>query len=274
MRIFTSWCCVAMLCLAGGMVSTAHATIWEIQKEIQLYGDLDQDDIPGIGSVCCGPAAAVNSFVYLQNKYPNNYNGALVPDQDQDLDNDGDVDFYDHMIAVGIILSGAGYMNTTQPNGTFVEDFIYGKYTYLEQVAPGKTTYGAQDAQTGWSHHTPYPWVQLGTAPTWNWMYDELVKCQDVEILLSWLQEEGGHYVTLTSLHWDDVLQSGWIDYIDPADGLWKQTNMVFDPQDLRLELPQLNAWISMAVEESPEPASLVLLAAGTLVLVAHRRRA
>jgi hypothetical protein len=72
----------------------------------QDYGKLLQKDLPGCGAEDgvgdlagsgCGPSAAVNSFVYLQNKYSSIYGKKLVPELDRnmpinDRDGDGDVD--------------------------------------------------------------------------------------------------------------------------------------------------------------------------------------
>jgi hypothetical protein len=58
------------------------------------YGTLDQNTVEACKdaagkSFSCGPTAAVNSFVFLQNMYPHIYDQQLVPD----LDGDGiDVD--------------------------------------------------------------------------------------------------------------------------------------------------------------------------------------
>ena len=62
----------AMLCAQ----QPGEATVYEIEKDYWLYGNLDQDDIPGIGACACGPTAAVNSFVYLENAYPCPYNSS------------------------------------------------------------------------------------------------------------------------------------------------------------------------------------------------------
>ena len=172
------------LCLAAGLILTvsasAEAITYDIEKEINLYGNLNQNIVPIWGNVACAPTAAVNSFVYLQNKYPGVYDNKLVPAQGQDLDGDGDVDQTDHMIAVVQTLGGANYMNTVANNGTFSDDFIYGKSKYIEEKVPGWTIYEAQSKWAWQRPPIPKPnWVQT-IDPTWEFLYGELVDCEDV----------------------------------------------------------------------------------------------
>ena len=62
-----------------------QATLWTIEKDWTLYGTLDQHNVdPVFGDVSCGPTSAVNSFVYLQNKYPDIYGESLVEDSNND----------------------------------------------------------------------------------------------------------------------------------------------------------------------------------------------
>ncbi|MFG0252288.1 MAG: hypothetical protein ACF8NJ_05375, partial [Phycisphaerales bacterium JB038] len=202
------------LALSAGLVAGASGAIYEVQKDIDLYGNLNQNDIPGnIGASACGPAAAVNSFVYLENAYPGFYNTSLVPVQGQDLDGDGDVDRYDDMIAAAQTLISPGYMNTQVGVGTYHDDFIWGKYQYIEQAVPGMTVYEAQD-YWDWTNHARPDWVDP-IYPTWDFLFTELLDCEDVELLLSW--SGGGHYVTLTSLYLDDANNNGIIDFVEDA---------------------------------------------------------
>jgi hypothetical protein len=270
--------CVACLSLTTGVLAGYH-----IDLNQNLYGNLDQQDIPGsAGGSHCGPAAAVNSFVYLQNAYPGVYNTFLVPPQGTDHDNDGDVDSYDHMIDAALTLGSPTYMNTKpMPLGTSHEDFIWGKQTYIEAKVPGVTEYHAQDLWS-WTSHTPFDWVEP-SIPTWDFLYYELVSGRDVELLLSWPEyEEGsGHYVTLTGFHWDDMDNNGNIDiwelasinFIDPWGGvsgsatIWHGAN-----QELYTSYAP-TSWISMAVSEGiPGPSVLALLGvAGVLGARRHR---
>lgn len=274
---------VVMLCAQ----QSGEAASYHIEKDYTLYGNLDQDDIPGIGACACGPTAAVNSFVYLENAYPWAYNRWLIPDTN--LPNG--LRDYPELIDVATILGGANYMNTKCPGGTWDDMFIYGKWRYIEDQWPGWTIYEAQLSSTwGWAG-TRLPdeippiekplWVADNTYPTWRFLYDELVECEDVEILVSWY--DGGHYLTLTSFHWDDVDDDGfidfdenaWIDYINPTDGLWHLSKIWHSGTGfIETDLAE-GAWISMAVSESPipEPATIALIGCGLVALAGTVRR-
>jgi hypothetical protein len=258
-------------------VAWGQITPRDIEKELALYGNLDQDDIAGGGEVACGPVAAVNSFVYLENKYPGFYDRKLIPD-----DNPAN-GLHDkaELISVATVLMGAGYMNTVAPGGTWHDDFIWGKMTYIEEKVPGVTAYQAQD-YWAWIHHAQPAWVQ-GPYPTWQFLFNELSDCEDVEILMSW--EEGGHYVTLTSFHWldqdgdliIDPSENAWIDFIDPGTGAYNTTSIWQSYPDGAIETSYFGttaSWISMAVSESPipEPATITLLALGLGAALLRRR--
>jgi len=285
---------ILIVLLAGALLLSApaasRATLYSIDKDPNrvLYGNLDQDDIPGIGANACGPAAAVNSFVYLENRYPGYFDRSLIPDTNQNGQRD-----YNELVAVGSTLAGAGYMNTKAQTGTWDDMFIYGKYAYLEQMIPGKTVYAAQLASTwGWigtrpaDERPPIPkpaWVQQNTVPTWQFLYNQLVSCEDVEILINWY--DGGHYLTVSSFHWNDVNENGiiemtegaTIDYIDPQTGAWGVSPLWHSAgAGSSLEVGYGNtggANINLIVSESiPEPISLTLMVLG-IVAMLHRRR-
>ena len=72
---------------------------------------------------------------------------------------------------------------------------------------------------------------------------------------------DGGHFLTLTSLTWDNVTNRGTIDYIDPWTGMWGISN-IWRAGTRAIETDYVSgAFISMAVSESPipEPATLVI---------------
>jgi hypothetical protein len=257
------------------MSGPAGATVYEydIDKDPTgtLYGNLKQGDIPEWGNVACGPTAAVNSFVYLQNKYPGVYDTSLVPGGD--------------MVGVAQILGGAGYMNTIARGTTFHDDFIWGKMRYIEdQVAvAGRTVYQAQD-QGIWNNPNRIKpaWVQEGVLPQWQFLYNELVACEDVEILISW--SGGGHYVTLSSFHWNDldddlIIDNGenaWINFINPSTGLNGTANIWQDSLGGNIETSLVDgSWISVAVSESPIPEPITMISAflaiGTLGMYVRR---
>ncbi len=269
---------VAVLMLAAFLAVPASADIWEIQKPIELYGTLSQNDPllvdllgPDIASMACGPVAVTNSFVYLENAYPQIYNQSLT---------NGD--------PAGTAALLAQMMGTDPVNGTWGDALIYWKMRYIDERLPGSTYYSAQ---TNWGWNVtdefgqpvaPPDWVEF-TKPTWEWLYEELVACEDVEILLTY-DSGGGHFVTLTSFHWDDVNNDGiiqmvedaWIDFIDPMTGMVAYADIWDEGGSIETTYGG-SSWISMAVKESPtpEPGTMLLLGlGGGLTLVIRRRRA
>lgn len=250
------------------VASVGYSVIYDIQKELTQYGNLKQsdlqNDLPNIYDVACGPVAVTNSLRYLENHYPGDYGTGLTNG---------------NLVQTAVTL--AGLMKTAQPHGTYADDLIWFKRKYIEQAVPGVTIYGAQYAG-GWNvtddgNPVPAPsWLE-SVNPTWQWLYQELVHCEDVEILFSWT--EGGHYVTLTSFHWDDINNDGLIqqsenakiDFIDPGTGQNTWANIWQSGSILETNYSE-GAWISMAVKESPEPATVFLLTFGS-VLIFRRKR-
>jgi hypothetical protein len=288
---------MGLLMILGMPRPCEAVNVYYVEKPVELYGNLDQDDIPGGGEIDCGPVAAVNSFVYLENKYPWAYDRHLVPDTEFPPDGIRD---YDELINAAILVSGANNMNTkpTIP-GTWDDMFIYGKMQYIEFNVPGVTVYAAQMlGMWAWpgpplsprppDEVPPIPkpiWVQDWTYPTWQFIFGELHDCEDVEILLSW--NGGGHYLTLTGFNWTDTDGDGVIDaeeeammmYIDPQTGAPGATGIWNVPVDSEYEIMtnyETGSVITMAVSESPiipEPAAIMMVGLALAGLVGTIRR-
>ncbi|MCY2928729.1 MAG: PEP-CTERM sorting domain-containing protein [Planctomycetota bacterium] len=200
------------------------AAVYNVHQDTSTYGHLNQNDVPGIGAVACGPAASVNSLAHLENVYPGIYGGRLVPVQSQDLNNDGSVTSYDHMIGTVQTLAQPQYMDTAANGGTYHDDLIWGMQHYIETTSPGHTTYRAQDSWAWDDPSRPKPGFVTTQYPTWRFLYDELSAGKDLAVLLSW--SGGGHFVTLTGMYWKDSDIDGVIDpgeatiqYVDPWTG-------------------------------------------------------
>jgi hypothetical protein len=276
---------VAMLLGLLMVPPQVSAALWEIIKDPDhvLYGNLDQTTlVDPLKSMGCAPVAVMNSFTYLQNKYPVVYDNSLTP-------NGAPNDVY--------VLAAPNYMNTTLANGTWYRDMIWGKYLYVENFVPNKTIYAAQTVPQGiydpvnnpggWTIERPQPaWVtEQNSGPSMQFLYNELVKCEDVEIGIV-RQSEIGHALTLTSFHFNDVDgdwvfdpgDSGQIDFIDPIGGAQKWCSFIIGNGGLiytDYDVPgTFNDYIGLAVTESPVPLppSMLLLGSGLLGLAGWRR--
>jgi hypothetical protein len=103
--------------------------------------------------------------------------------------------------------------------------------------------------------------------PTWDFLYYELVHCEDVEILFSWT--EGGRFVTPSSFHWNDVdnnlvidlSENATIDFVNPWTGALGVSQIWQTSLGGQIETDYASgAWISMAVTESPVSAKCLYL--------------
>jgi hypothetical protein len=211
---------LALTALAGGANAPAQAvTIYNVQLDQSQFGNLNQNST-NCKALGCGPTAAVNSFVWLQNKYPSVYDNKLIQGSNATTAN---------------LLLGSEYMNTNcLACGTFWGDFVYGKQQWIEQKVPGKTVYDA--IALDWivkdnDPNRPAPNYFKKGMPSFNFIYDNLLQNADVEILINTLGNPGdpglNHYLTVTSLFWEDldmdmIIDTGenaTIDYIDPLTG-------------------------------------------------------
>lgn len=259
------------------------AAIITATEDATKFGTLDQA-VTNCPDVNCGPTAAVNSFVYLQNSYPGIYSTPLVPTTH------GMMPTSDEQKAVANDL-GTNFMKNccgTSMNGTLIEDFILGKRDYLESKDRGATVYAAQmnfawrtDPAGGTHPGTAKPaFVQDNTVPTLAFLSTELKAKEDVEAFLfsSGNGKEFNHYITLTGLSYDDTTNKGTMSFVDPLGGTRGTANLTgliggFIQTDY--SLGGFNAEIVHAVAESPipEPATWFLLLSGLAGLTLRRRR-
>jgi hypothetical protein len=304
MSTFVRFSLAVALMLGLVLPALGQSNVYDVQTQVNLYGWLAQNDPsvqpPGIQNFACVPTAVSNSLVYLQKMYPGTYGTSLIPDTNQS----GAIDTAE-IGAVASTLASNLYMNTKNSingGGTWYDMGIYGKHKYLEEVAPGKTTYAAM-LSTVWDYqgndrpaadeYPPIPkpdWVQQNTFPTWQFLYQNLVDGEDVEIGIN--EGDWGHCLTLTSFHWTDANNDGiiqfaenaTIDYVDPATGVWVPANPIYQMSDghggwapyLTVPYGTFNgATLCMAMKESvPEPGTVaLLLAAGITGLFVLRRR-
>jgi hypothetical protein len=185
-----------------------------------LYGHIDQNsDASNVNAnEACGPTATANSFLYLQNRFGiSNIVAANPYDTIHELETDMDFD----------------------KNGVFDNKFVSGKEQYLHDHG---LYFGANDprnrVQVEWQadNVTPDDQFRQGgakTAPTAQFLYDQLSRGQDVELGFSWFNSNtgqysgaGGHWVTATSINFDTVSMTGAVDFFDPWDGVHIEGNL------------------------------------------------
>ncbi len=256
MRITGSVGCV---CAAALVVLAASGNAWativyDASIDQALYGHIDQANVPlnpgGGGQNSCVPTAVMNSFIYLQNRFPSLYGttltGANATTAASDL--------------------GNNYMGSTSTNGTSANGWIDGKIRYVNEKAPGTTIFAGQSSV--------YTGANASVAkidPTIAFLLAELQHGEDIEIGIVPVTGGIGHALTLTSLHWEDVDEDGTfngddaatIDGIDPAHGV-AFVKTLFPGANIGVDyIPGGNARdynLVLAITESAVPEPLTML--------------
>jgi hypothetical protein len=259
---------VVVVALAGGISPAWAATVYNVQVDTSIYGRENQNNVgapPGGGGAnSCVPTSVANGFQYLQTRFPA-YNNALVPGT---------------LVETGSNLA-YNYLSTSSDTGTTGTNWIDGKRDYLEQVAPGVTTYAGQVSQ-GFYGGT-LAGVQKGTDPTWQFLFDQLVRGAAIEIGIIPAAGGIGHALSLTSFHWTDAnddgiiqqAEGGQIDVIDPAapdNVTWISVWQAANGAPLQLDYSNQAYTTVLAIAQLPTPGVTVLVAMG-LVAAGRRRR-
>jgi len=272
-------CVVAVLSCVVLFGSTARADWVEIQKDYNLYGHVyntDDGTSTGTGISCCCPTATINSFRYLEQKYPGLYDTKLTK---------GNI-----VVARDTLANGWDARPGMGCPSTY-KDIWENKVWYIEDNAPDTTVFsGMVNANiAGWYRAED---LVGGAYPTWDYLWEELGKCEDIEIGIQPLETGDGHCLTLTSLKFNDENDNGvWdttearkIDYLDP-----NNPSQLFEADLLvgvggRFEFtwhngganPQQLVYIDLAYAESPipEPGMFLMLGAGILALLFRKRKA
>lgn len=252
-----------------------HADVITVSLDPDKFGKLDQKTTT-CGAVNCGPTAAVNSFIYLQNAFPNVYTTPLVPPgKAVDVANTLNSDFMKTCPAGGDCAGGTG-----------IEDFVLGKMAYIEKQDKGMTLYHTQ-MRDAWSPIThpgaPKPdFVDDNTRPTIDFLASELKAGEDIEIAIK-AATGPGHYLTLTGLAFNTATGTGTITFVDPNGGKVGTANITREAGEnvsivTDYTINDLPTRIVGAVAESPVPEPSTVLLVGTAVVGAlalvRRRRA
>ncbi|MEJ0018867.1 MAG: PEP-CTERM sorting domain-containing protein [Acetobacteraceae bacterium] len=273
-------------------VSAQAGSVLVGQDSSTGYGMLNQRAISGAcddGEMACGPTATVNSFIYLQNRYPLVYGTRLVPDMAHPEDT---------------VTQLAPMMGCVCGSGTTLSGLLAGKTAYIQGgndalgvpqtgVAPGTTTFESQE--------------DPGSIA---WLVEQLAKGQDVEMLYGHYTKDGatftrngGHWVTVTGVTYNDNNNNNNFDggdtpanvsFIDPYGNDNTTLNGAIFRQNVAMAAGLVNAggfgnllnlsglgggddyklidgWV--AESPIPEPATLVLLVLGLAALSTLRRR-
>ena len=244
-----------------GFTSQAQPVIYNIDLSGLGYGNISQNT-PGIinGANACVPTATVNSFFFLQNYYGIT---GLGP-------GNGSLTQANATNAVNELGADMGLTNNIGNNGVTQAGFIAGKWQYLS------------DHQL--TNQISMEWESVavgGVTPTWQWIYNQLMATQDVEVAFAWYGGSDGHCVTVTSFDFTDntgrgIIDAGdpaTLDFTDPWDGQHYVGTLSMNGGSLELSYvggaAGAGAWglIDAAVAESPipEPSTFSLLIIGGL---------
>jgi hypothetical protein len=220
--------------------SASAKTLCYDLSSMYTYGNVNQNDplING-GATACGPTSAINSFIYLQNRF-------------------GITGLVDPQNPTSAVNTLSAYMKReTDGNGNYnsgvtIDNFVNGKINYIH------------DKQTGGPEINVH-YVAL----THQSIYDELVKGQDLEMWIDW-PTDGAHYVTLTSICWDDnnnnnIYDFGDVakklDFIDPWGGGKQVADIIYGTSGWYLHYTGgaagtdgSDAYVKWIVAESPVP--------------------
>jgi hypothetical protein len=206
------------LWIAGPLQGQVRAAVYSAELDVNLFGYLNQNDIPIIGSFASAPAASVNAYVYLQNRYPGIYGTSLAGTT------------MSQWIQTAERLAQAQYMATADNGTTFIRDQIYGNTTYLNDTVPDLNRFAGQAVLSDgvdWTQARPQPPFIQRVFPTWQSLYFAILQQNAIVIDLYFPGTiRPTHTVTGTSFHWNDIDGDGFIDlsenaeidFIDPLD--------------------------------------------------------
>ena len=200
--------CLLFLLFCGKTQS--HAAVYSAELDVNLFGYLNQNDIPTIGGFASAPAASVNAYVYLQNLYPNTYGTSLAGTT------------YNQCIQTAERLATPQYMDTASNGTTFIRDQIYGNATYLNDTVGEINSFSGQTILADgadWSSPRPQPPYIQRVFPTWQSLLSalQLRKAIVIDIYFPG-QTPSIRTVTGTSFHWNDLDNNQFIDLSDGAE--------------------------------------------------------
>jgi hypothetical protein len=250
-----------VLVLWGGVAQTVRAGAIDPSEDFNNFGKQGNCRISGGG--ICAAAAAINSFIFLENQYPQIYGNKLTPNVVGAAPNQTDPTDRN---AFGVLY----YFGTGNPLDRYLAD----KKLWINSAAPGTTVFNSYYVGSADNNRTP----------TAGDLIKEMQSQEDVEMFVS----GGGiaHAITLTGISCQP-LTGCVMTYQDPNSPMVQQTSqLTAGAGSLQfVGLPGTGApylttqfTIYAAYSESPvpEPSSFILLGTGIASLIGNwmRRKA
>jgi hypothetical protein len=215
----------------------------------------------------CAAVAAINSFIFLQNQYPSIYDNKLAPNAGGAKPNQTDVQDAEDFGVNGWQVGGNPPRQGYYPRpGDAYGDYLATKQDWIEDRVPGMTTYEAR-------------YAGRGGVPDIAWLAEQIRKGQDVEFFV--LGEGFFHALTLVGVYCKEAdYKKCGIKYQDPNDpNTLQMQDLGMGGGGLSLDGVPGSSFkgavtITGAFAESPvpEPATVVFVAAGLLVVLWRRR--
>ena len=205
--------CLALIFLATPAV---NADTYAASETSSYFGSLAQPYPFGTASnpnpYVCAQTSSVNSFVYLQNAYPDIYGTSLVAGTD-----------FNSMNSVATTLNN-NYITTTWSGSDATvkySNFASGTYNYVLNQGKEGSTYFYQEfsGSSPWITSPPNHASAVNENPTWSFLYNGLKNGDTVDI--AWKSASGqGHYMVLTAMQFNTGTGFATISYVDPKDGV------------------------------------------------------
>jgi hypothetical protein len=256
-RSFRSfWLAIAVLLAVTGLFQgCAWAEFLYVYYPPELWGNLMQNN-----DSTCGPVAVTNSLVYLQRLYSSVYDGRLVPSKDP---------LFPTVPEEQAVSTALATFMGTNAVGTTWDRLYLGKKDYIsggkgkKGVAPGTTSFSVVARQDWPSQDGPKPKdVQDKTYPTAQFIYSQLRKHRDIELLVTNDTDFIAHWVTITGIRFDTEKGTGKIYYVDPRTGGPAETNIEFHSSigDLTTDAGYTLSAVVTEGPSAPEPCTLAML--------------
>ncbi len=275
---------ILVLTLLAAFPHYLMADITTYSEPFGMFGDQANMSPPGQPNGICAAASAINSFIYLENQYPNVYGqpngGKLTPNYNATNNNDPT-----DTLNFGVNGFGMDPNNNNMPYPGYYPSplpansgYVATKTQWFNTYAPGTTSIDS------WYLGTPGdPSNQNNVNPSPQIFQSQLQAKEDVEFFI---QGSAYHVLTLTDLtvNTDTAPTSYSVSWLDCNDTSMEYSSPVTFAANGQMQITGVYGYpngslenITAAFAESPvpEPSTLVLLSIGAVSLLAYgwRRR-